>query len=108
MINVNDAKLLFSYYRSHSSKRAIAHNFFDDIKYEIQAYILGLIITDGHVGALNYRLSYAASEKDAADIIPLFQVISPEARIERNLLPSKKSALRNRVVNTNYYFRIVI
>ena len=82
-VDVNKFKERFAYYCSKPSKRAIAHDFFKSITTEIQAYMLGLIASDGCVSTLNSRLCHKVSYIDADEIIAMYKIISPDARIDK-------------------------
>lgn len=62
------------------SKRAIRHNFFQDICTSLQAYLLGFIAADGCVNELRHALIIQLSDKDAS-LLDLFKIISPDAKI---------------------------
>jgi hypothetical protein len=82
-VDVNKLKEGFKYYCSKPSKRAIAHDFFKSITTEIQAYMLGLIASDGCVSTPNYSLCHKASDVDADEIIAMYKIISPDARVDK-------------------------
>lgn len=61
------------------SKRSLRHNFFKNIKTEIQAYLLGFHAADGSVNNKRNTLRVKVTKKDS-EIINLFkEFISPEA-----------------------------
>ena len=61
------------------SKRSLRHNFFKNIKTEIQAYLLGFHAADGSINKERNTLRIKVTKKDS-EIIELFkEYISPEA-----------------------------
>ena len=106
--NVNKFKEGFVYTCNRPSKKHIAHDFFKSITTEIQAYLLGLIASDGSVSTLNYRLCHKASDVDAAEIIPMYQLISPNARIEKIKEQVSSQPVRGRYITTKSHFRLTI
>ena len=68
-------------FKNGTSKREIRHNFFSEIKTELQAYLLGFIYSDGSINDERHTLTIHINEKDK-EIFNLFKVISPEAYIQ--------------------------
>jgi DNA-binding transcriptional regulator WhiA len=67
--------------KHHISKREIRHSFFQNIKTEIQAYLLGFFIADGSVDYKRKTLRVQLNENDS-EIINLYRdYISTNARI---------------------------
>lgn len=68
-------------FKNHISKRNVRHDFFKDIKTEIQAYLLGFFIADGSVDEKRKTFRVQLNEDDK-EIIDLYQTyISPNARV---------------------------
>lgn len=68
-------------FKNGTSKRDIRHNFFSKIQTEIQAYLLGFIMSDGSINKKRNTLTIHINDKDS-EIFDLFKIISPEAYIE--------------------------
>lgn len=67
-------------FKNHISKRLIRHDFFREIKTELQAYLLGFYAADGNINEKRKTLRIHLHEQDS-DIVNLFKdVISPDAR----------------------------
>lgn len=63
------------------SKRRVRQNFFEDIKTELQAYLLGFYASDGNINEKRKTFRIQLQEKDA-EIIYLFKdTIAPDARL---------------------------
>lgn len=107
-LNVDEFKAGFAYTYGRASKRAIAHDFFKFITTEAQAYLLGLIASDGSISTLNYSLCHKASDIDAEEIIPMYQLISPDARIERIKEQVSSKPVRGRYITAKPHFRLTI
>lgn len=65
-------------FKNGTSKREIRHNFFNNINFEEQAYLLGFIFADGCVNEERHTLSININKQDQY-IIDLLKDISPEA-----------------------------
>lgn len=64
-----------------TSKRNIRHNFFSKIETELQAYLLGFIMSDGSINKKRHSLVIHINDKDS-EIFDLFKIISPQAYTE--------------------------
>lgn len=82
-------------YTNGSSKRKIRHNFFSEIKTELQAYILGLLASDGCVNEKMHSIVLGISDKDE-ELFEYLKVISPDARIDYYPPKESKSLVRGR------------
>lgn len=107
-VDVNELKEGFKYYCNKPSKRAIAHDFFKSITTEIQAYMLGLIASDGCVRTMNYILCHKTSDVDANEIIAMYKIISPDARVDKIDGQISSKPVRGRYITNNSHSRIVI
>lgn len=83
-------------YTNHSSSRRIRHDFFKDIKTELQAYLLGFYAADGSIDEKRKTFRIHLQKGDC-DIIYLYKdVISPDARLfvreaqEENIIRTKR------------------
>lgn len=93
-------------YKNNTSKRSLRHNFFGDIKTELQAYLLGFHAADGSINLKRYTLRVKLTEKDS-EIINLFkESISPEAYTRH--VEGFDSVIREKVVTTKTSFEINI
>ena len=83
MINKNLEYIKNNYplFTNGTSKRKIRHNFFSKIETELQAYLLGFIMSDGSVNKKRHTLTIHINDKDI-EIFDLFKIISPEAYTE--------------------------
>ena len=71
----------YGFYKNHTSRRNIRHDFFKNISTEIQAYLLGFFVADGSINAKRKNLRIHVSKKDSY-IIDLYKnYISPKSRI---------------------------
>ncbi len=69
-------------FKNGTSKREIRHDFFKNIKTEIQAYLLGFFASDGSINKQRHTMVIGITESDR-EIVELFRnFISPEALIE--------------------------
>lgn len=78
---LNQIKYIESNYplfRNKTAKKALRHNFFANIETEIQAYLLGLLMSDGSVNSKNYQIKLHINEKDR-ELFNYLRIISPEA-----------------------------
>lgn len=69
-------------FKNGTSNREIRHNFFSDIKTELQAYLLGFIYSDGSIDDERHTLVININEKDK-EILEYFKIISPDAYIQK-------------------------
>lgn len=65
-------------FKNGTSNREIRHNFFSEIKTELQSYLLGFIAADGSINDERHTLQIHINEKDQ-EIFTLFKIISPNA-----------------------------
>ena len=85
-------------YKNGTSKRLLRHEFFRDIRTEIQAYLLGFHAADGSVNDERNTLRVKVTKTDS-EIIDLFQeFISPDAYIRD--VNGFKSVIREKEVIT--------
>ena len=85
-------------YKNGTSKRLLRHEFFRDIKTEIQAYLLGFHAADGSINNERNTLRVKVTKTDS-EIIDLFQeFISPNAYIRD--VNGFKSVIREKEVIT--------
>lgn len=67
-------------YKNGTSKRELRHDFFKVINTELQAYLLGFIMSDGSINKQRNTLAINIHSKDS-EIFELFKIISPEAHV---------------------------
>ena len=85
-------------YKNGTSKRLLRHEFFREIKTEIQAYLLGFHAADGSINNERSTLRIKVTKTDS-EIINLFQeFISPNAHIRD--VNGFKSTIREKEVTT--------
>ena len=65
-------------YTHHTSKREIRHDFFSIIETELQAYLLGIIASDGSINLERHTLVLHINNVDN-ELFNLFKIISPNA-----------------------------
>ena len=88
---------LFPLYKNGNSKREIRHAFFTKICTHIQSYMLGFIASDGCVNEMRHALIFQISNKDK-DLLDIFKLISPEAKISQKKSSSSKGFRANQNV----------
>ena len=65
----------------HCSKRKLRHSFFENIKTEVQAYLLGFFAADGNINDKRKTLRVQLHVQDS-DIVDMYRdLISPDARV---------------------------
>lgn len=85
-------------YTNHLSKRRIRHDFFKEIRTELQAYLLGFYAADGSVDEKRKTLRVQLADKDS-EIVYLFKdIISPDARLF-SINPKEENIIREKVIN---------
>lgn len=81
MSNLNEQieyiKQNYPLFKNKTAKKEVRHNFFSKIETEIQAYILGILMSDGSVNE-DYQIKLHINEKDK-ELFEYLKVISPEA-----------------------------
>lgn len=93
-------------YKNGTSKRSLRHNFFKDIKTELQAYLLGFHAADGSIDLKRHTLRVKLTEQDS-EIIDLFkESISPEAHTRR--VKGFDSIIREKMTTTKTSFEVNI
>jgi len=78
---MNQLKLIetkFPLYKNGTSNREIRHNFFSSIETEIQAYLLGIIASDGSINLERHTVTLHINEIDK-ELFDLLKIISPNA-----------------------------
>jgi len=78
MNQLNIIESEFPLYKNGTSNREIRHNFFSYIRTEIQAYLLGIIASDGSVNLERHTVTLHIKEDDM-ELFDLFKIISPDA-----------------------------
>lgn len=68
-------------YTHHFSNRRIRHDFFKNIRTELQAYLLGFYAADGSIDEKRKTFRIHLSSKDAELVYLYKDVISPDARL---------------------------
>lgn len=94
-------------FKNGTSNRNIRHNFFSEIKTELQAYLLGFIFSDGSIDLKRNTLSIHINEKDS-EIFELFKIISPDAYIQQLEGTESKVLIRGKSVKNEGSIRLAI
>ena len=68
-------------YTNHISKRRIRHDFFKNIRTELQAYLLGFYTADGSIDQKRKTLRICLQEQDSELVYLYKDTISPDARL---------------------------
>ena len=68
-------------YTNHFSNRRIRHDFFKNIRTELQAYLLGFFAADGSVDEKRKTFRVHLSQKDSEIVYLYKDIISPDARL---------------------------
>lgn len=93
-------------YINGTSKRSLRHNFFRDVKTELQAYLLGFHAADGSINLERYTLRIKLTKSDS-EIVALFrESISPEAHTRD--VGGFDSIIRDKSVHTKTAFEVNI
>lgn len=87
-------------FKNGTSKREIRHNFFSNINFEEQAYLLGFIFADGCVNEERHTLSININKQDQY-IIDLLKDISPEAYTREHKSYKSIATVRGRQVKNH-------
>lgn len=87
-------------FKNGTSKREIRHNFFNNINFEEQAYLLGFIFADGCVNEERHTLSININKQDQY-IIDLLKNISPEAYTREQKSYKSIATVRGRQVKNH-------
>lgn len=87
-------------FKNGTSKREIRHNFFNNINFEEQAYLLGFIVADGCVNEERHTLSININKQDQY-IIDLLKDISPEAYTREQKSYKSIATVRGRQVKNH-------
>ena len=87
-------------FKNGTSKREIRHNFFNNINFEEQAYLLGFIFADGCVNEERHTLSININKQDQY-IIDLLKDISPEAYTREQKSYKSIATVRGRQVKNH-------
>lgn len=87
-------------FKNGTSKREIRHNFFNNINFEEQAYLLGFIFADGCVNEERHTLSININKQDYY-IIDLLKDISPEAYTREQKSYKSIATVRGRQVKNH-------
>lgn len=87
-------------FKNGTSKREIRHNFFNNINFEEQAYLLGFIFADGCVNEERHTLSININKQDQY-IIDLLKDISPEAYTREQKSYKSIATVRDRQVKNH-------
>ena len=104
---INKLNEICPLYINGTSKREIRHDFFRVIETEIQAYLLGFIMSDGSVNEERHTLSININKQDA-EIFELFKVISPDAYIKEQKSYESKALVRGNSVKNDGSIRLQI
>lgn len=94
-------------FKNGTSKREIRHNFFSEIKTELQAYLLGFIYSDGSINDERHTLTIHINEQDK-EIFNLFKIISPEAYTQNCKGYESKALIEGRTVKNSGSIRLSI
>lgn len=94
-------------FKNKTSNREIRHNFFSEIKTELQAYLLGFIYSDGSINDKRHTLTIHINEQDK-EIFNLFKIISPEAYTQNCKGYESKSLVDERTVKNSGSIRLSI
>ena len=94
-------------FKNGTSNRNIRHNFFKEIKTELQAYLLGFIMSDGSINSKRNTLTIHINKKDS-EIFELFKIISPEAYIQELKATKSTALVRGRTVKNQGSARLAI
>lgn len=68
-------------YTNHFSNRRIRHDFFSEIKTELQAYLLGFYAADGNINEKRKTFRIHLQKQDSALVYLYKDIISPDARV---------------------------
>lgn len=68
-------------YTNHHSKRRVRHDFFKNIRTEVQAYLLGFYTADGNINEKRKTFRIHLQERDSELVYLYKDLISPDARV---------------------------
>ena len=94
-------------YINGTSKREVRHNFFKEIKTELQAYLLGFIMSDGTINDERHTLIIHINDKDA-EIFKYFKMISPNAYTQELSGTESLATIRGKTVKNKSSIRLSI
>lgn len=94
-------------YKHGTSKRKIRHEFFRNIKTELQAYLLGILASDGCLVERTHAVQLHINPIDS-ELFDLFKIISPDAKIIKNKPYLSNAKVRGRQVQSRESEKIVI
>ena len=94
-------------FKNGTSNREIRHNFFSEIKTELQAYLLGFIFSDGSINDERHTLVIHINEKDK-ELFKLFKIISPDAYTQEHKGYESKALVRGHTVKNTGSIRLSI
>ena len=94
-------------YKNGTSNRLIRHDFFKDIQTEIQAYLLGFIMSDGCINDERHTLSIHINNKDV-EIFKYFKMISPDAYTQELKGTESIATVRGKTVKNSSSVRLSI
>lgn len=107
---MNQLKLIetrFPLYKNGTSNREIRHNFFSSIETEIQAYLLGIIASDGSINLERHTIILHINEVDK-ELFDLFKIISPNAYTQKCKGTESMATVRGRTVKNKGSIRLAI
>lgn len=104
---INKLNEICPFYKNGTSNRELRHDFFKNIETEIQAYLLGFIMSDGSVNEKRHTLTININKQDE-EIFEFFKIISPEAHIGKQKVYESIATVRGRSVKNNGSVRISI
>lgn len=104
---INKLNEICPLYKNGTSKREIRHDFFKNIQTEIQAYLLGFIMSDGSVNEKRHTLTININIQDS-EIFELFKIISPTAYIKEQKPYESKATVRGYTVKNKGSIRLQI
>ena len=107
---MNQLKLIetkFPLYKNGTSNREIRHNFFSSIETEIQAYLLGIIASDGSINLERHTVTLHINEMDK-ELFDLFKIISPNAYTQECKATESKATIHGRTVKNKGSIRLCI
>ena len=107
---MNQLKLIetkFPLYKNGTSNREIRHNFFSSIETEIQAYLLGIIASDGSINLERHTVTLHINKIDK-ELFDLLKIISPNAYTQECKETESKATVRGKTVKNKGSIRLSI
>ena len=107
---MNQLKLIetkFPLYKNGTSNREIRHNFFSSIETEIQAYLLGIIASDGSINLERHTVTLHINEIDK-ELFDLLKIISPNAYTQECKGTESKATTHGKTVKNKGSIRLSI